>query len=85
MSDKNPGQSNDPEQNDSEQKEPDPVRVILVGILGPPERWQPLYSVVDNVCRSMCFPFSPDQPGTAGNLSQLGQTARMLVLCPPYL
>ena len=40
------------------------IRVVLVGILGPPERWQPAYTAVEEICRPMIFPFSPDEPGT---------------------
>lgn len=38
------------------------VRIVLVGIAGPPERWKPIYSSLEEVCRPMLFPFSPDQP-----------------------
>jgi hypothetical protein len=40
------------------------VRVVLIGITGPPEQWQPVYRAVERACRPMCFPFSPDEPET---------------------
>lgn len=39
-----------------------PVRVVLLGIAGPPEHWKPVYQATEEVCRPMLFPFSPDQP-----------------------
>lgn len=38
------------------------IRIILVGIMGPPERWRPIYSALEEVCRPMIFPFSKDEP-----------------------
>lgn len=57
MSNENNGQNGQSDEEDSP-----PVRVILLGILGPPERWQAIYGVIERVCQPMCFPFSPDEP-----------------------
>lgn len=59
-----PSQNESPDQNSEKEgvEEDPPVRVILLGVLGPPERWQAIYGVVEQVCQPMCFPFSPDEP-----------------------
>jgi hypothetical protein len=58
---------------------PSPVRIILVGIIGPPQRWKPVYTATEEVCRPMIFPFSPDQSEkdktVCGNVIEYAQVA----------
>lgn len=55
------------------------VRIVLAGIAGPPAHWKPVYSALEEVCRPMLFPFSPDQPGkdkaVCGNVVEYAEVA----------
>lgn len=65
---------------DIDEDAPD-VRLIIVGITGPPERWKPIAKRVGRVCRYMLFPF-PEDPSADqtlfGNMVEYADVADTL-------
>lgn len=61
------------------EQEPETVRIILLGIAGPPQRWEPVYNAAEQISRPMIFPFSPDEPekdkAVCGNVVEYAEVA----------